>query len=187
MGTQPLKVSYPKLSHAFELLNFLEIRNQNTFEGLHLSIPIIEYSICKEEKNQLSASDRLSMLKKEEWFNSRIKAIKVLKIHQLRIARDVAGTVLPLAWTPNEVALLTVHSPSLLFSTGIGICAQPGTDCFFPSFLIGVYVHSCLTALFSDYNYPLKIWASELKLSRPGFYHGLILFRCVVNKDQLFL
>lgn len=40
----------PKLSHAFELLNFFEIRNQNTFGGLHLSIPTIEYSIRKEEK-----------------------------------------------------------------------------------------------------------------------------------------
>lgn len=40
------------------------------FEGLHLSIPIIECSICIEEK-LFSASDMLSMLKREELFNNR--------------------------------------------------------------------------------------------------------------------
>lgn len=129
----------------------------------------------------------LSMLKREEWFNSRNERQKVLKIHQLRTARSVAGTVLPRAWTHNKVALFTTDSPSPQFSTGIGICAQPRTECFFPSFLIGMYVCSCLTALFSDDNYLLKIWASDLKISRPGFYLRLISFRCVVNKEQLFL
>lgn len=85
----------PKPSHAFELLNLLEIRNQNTFEGLHLSIPSTVCSICIEEKNTFcfrsaKYAEEGGVVQQWKW-----KAIKVLKTHQLRTARAVAGTVLP--------------------------------------------------------------------------------------------